>query len=314
MPMLKKRTSVKSTPHQVFLHFMMMAMLYVSVISLITLVLQYIDLLFPDELIWYGGVFETIRYSSSSLIVAFPIFLLSSWLIGKEFEKSLNLRQMAVRKWLIYLTLFVAGITMIVDMIQLVDRFYSGELTVPFLLKVVTILVVTGCTFGYLVWELKEKKSLQFRTDILAGVVSIVLLIILGGGFLLAGTPGYQRDVRLDEKRVQDLQSIQYEIIEYWRSKEKLPEKLTDLERDVHYFEIPVDPETEEGYEYSVANTLTFEVCATFATESKQDVGYPYAIDWGDRYVQWGHTAGRVCFERTIDPDFYREKSPQRYR
>ena len=148
--------TAKSTPYQVFLHLMMMAMLYVSVISVITLMVQYIDLLFPDELIGYGGTYDGIRYSSSALIVAFSVFLLTSWMIRKVFKVHPEQREIGIRKWLIYLTLFVSGITIVVDLIQFVNRFYSGELTTPFLLKVLTVLLITAATFGYFLWDLRE--------------------------------------------------------------------------------------------------------------------------------------------------------------
>src|SRR3989338_8386169 len=105
----------RSTPYQVFLHLMMMAMFYVSVITLIALIVQYINLLFPDELLSYGEAYDVIRSTSSSLIVTFPVFLLTSWFIRKAFKRDPNERNMGIRRWLIYLTLFVAGITMVVD-------------------------------------------------------------------------------------------------------------------------------------------------------------------------------------------------------
>ena len=97
----------KSTPYAVFLHLMMMSMTLVSIVAVITLIMQYIDLAFPDELIWYGSIYEAIRNSSSALIVAFPVFLISSSLIAKDLAESPGKKDMLIRRWLIYLAFFM---------------------------------------------------------------------------------------------------------------------------------------------------------------------------------------------------------------
>lgn len=43
------------------------------------------------------------------------------------------------------------------------------------------------------------------------------------------GSPAQQRTWRLDDKRVNDLQNIQSQVINYWQQKEKLPMTLSEL-------------------------------------------------------------------------------------
>ena len=120
-----------------------------------TLLLQYIDVLFPDQLnFYYQGMLDGIRMSSSTLVVVTPVFLLLSWLVQKELNKEPDKHEIRVRKWLMYLTLFIASITIIIDLVQLVYNFYSGELTTKFLLKVLSVLIVTGAVFFYYLWDL----------------------------------------------------------------------------------------------------------------------------------------------------------------
>ncbi len=301
---MKNTTHPKSTPYQVFLHLMMMTMYYTVIISFVSLAVQYIDLLFPDQLIGYTGYYDVIRSSSSVLIVSFPVFLLSSWFIRKAFKTEPDERHIAIRRWLVYLTLFLAGIAMVVDLVQFVNGFYSGELTLPFFFKLLTVLIVSLLTFAYFLWDLSEKGISSKNARILAGVSSGFLIVTLGVGFALAGTPGHQRAVRFDEQRVSSLSSIEYEIGNYWREKGALPAQLSDMQRDLYYFQVPVDPETGAAFTYEVTGDLTFQLCADFSTEyqsvpvNSTSLSFP-SMD------QWAHPKGTTCFDRTLDPDFF---------
>jgi len=291
-----------SIPHQVFLHLLMISMLYASVISLITLLIQYIDLALPDQLLYYAGTYDSIRFGSSVLLVAFPVFLLSSWLINRSQKQTPEAKDLSIRKWLIYLTLFIAGITIIIDLINFVNRFYSGELTMAFFLKVLMVLLIAAWVFTYYLMDVLGKTYFRTRGKIIAIASSSILIIILAFGFVLAGSPAHQRQVRIDEQRVVDLQSIQSQIFAYWTSKEMLPENLSDLEQDVSYFVLPKDPETGENYVYQIIDQYNFQLCATFSTETvEQSLQYK---DYYSPSESWVHPVGYTCFEREIDPDF----------
>ena len=98
--------------------------------------------------------------------------------------------------------------------------------------------------------------------------------VILGGlaiifGFYTVGSPQSERLRRFDERRVNDLQNIQSQIIYYWRVKEKLPEFLNDLKIDINGFVLPVDPQINEMYKYEQINGLSFRLCADFQTSSQ---------------------------------------------
>jgi hypothetical protein len=63
-----------------------------------------------------------------------------------------------VRKWLLYLTLFVAALIIIIDTVMLVQGLLNGELTVRFLMKLLTVFVTAGAIFGYYFYDLKKYK------------------------------------------------------------------------------------------------------------------------------------------------------------
>ena len=64
-----------------------------------------------------------------------------------------------MRKWLTYLTLVVAAGIIIGDLIALLSSLLGGDLSVPFTLKAMTILAITGCIFGYYLWDLRQTEQ-----------------------------------------------------------------------------------------------------------------------------------------------------------
>jgi len=176
------------------------------------------------------------------------------------------------------------------------------------------VLLVAAAVFGYYMWDLK-RASLQSKIPmILAGVVSVVVIISIILGFFIIGTPTNQRDSRFDEQRVQNLQMLQDQIINYWTKKETLPLTLKDTEDNISGFYVPTDPGTKQDYEYKIIDPLNFELCATFNTSNKNDkilgprTSYPtYPFD--PLQQNWNHEAERTCYTRKIDPALYKPAS-----
>ena len=147
----------KSSAKDVFLHLLAIVTLYGSVISFLTLMFQLIDTWFPDVLNYNYGSSQSIRWSASMLIVMFPVYLLLTWMINKDFAKTPARREIKVHKWLGYLTLFLSAVTIIVDVVTLVYNLLGGEITVHFILKVLIVLVVAGLVFYYYFMDLRNK-------------------------------------------------------------------------------------------------------------------------------------------------------------
>src|SRR3972149_6790204 len=103
-----------SAPKNVFLHLLNIVTFYLGIFHFISLYIQYISFLFPDPLnFFYTGMAATVRMSTSILMVAFPVYILTAWLLGKDLKKNPERREYKLRKWLLYFTLFVAAITII---------------------------------------------------------------------------------------------------------------------------------------------------------------------------------------------------------
>ena len=78
----------KTTAKDFFLWLGAMVSLYVSAVSLITLVFQYVNYTFPDELQYYTDPYSgAIRFAISSLIVLFPLFLYLMRKINRDMKE-----------------------------------------------------------------------------------------------------------------------------------------------------------------------------------------------------------------------------------
>ena len=154
----------KTSPKDVFLHLLAMATLYASAISFILLIFEYINVLIPDALSVGGyyspdSSYNSIRMYIASLIVVFPVFILVNRFLNKNYGKFPEKRNLRVRKWLIYFTLFVAAIIIIGDLVTLIYNLLGGELTTRFLLKIITVFFVAGSIFGYYFADIKKHKT-----------------------------------------------------------------------------------------------------------------------------------------------------------
>lgn len=147
---------------EAFLYLVQFTTLYISAYYLGNLFFQIIDRTFPDPVDLPGEyVRQAIRWSVSSVVVAFPLFLYVSWVTTRAIQADPNKRGSKVRRWLTYLTLFNAASFLIGDFITLVYNLLGGELTVRFGLKVLTIAVIAGTIFWYYLSDLRldEKET-----------------------------------------------------------------------------------------------------------------------------------------------------------
>jgi hypothetical protein len=140
-----------------FLYLVMFSTLYVSAYQLGNLLFQFINLAIPDELEfgYREYVVGSIRWSTSALIVAFPIFLSMTMHINKGIAADPTRRSSGVRKWLTYLTLTGATLIVVGDIIMLLYNVLSGDLTLRFVLKVLVVAVIAGAVFSYYTWWMK---------------------------------------------------------------------------------------------------------------------------------------------------------------
>lgn len=301
----------KTSPKDVFMHLLAIIALYISALSFGALVFQYIDILFTDKLAdYFGGSRDNVRWALSSLVVVFPVYIWASWVLAKDVSLHNEKRELKTRKWLYHFTLFAASVLIIGDIVALIYKFLGGDLSMRFLLKVLTVLFIAAAVFGYYLWNIRREEMAsgnpRMRVFIL-GVLAVVAISIIYG-FFVAGSPFLERMRRFDEKRIQDLQNIQWQVVNYWQRKEKLPESTDLLKDDISGYAVPRDPESGAPYEYRIIDKLQFELCVNFKTESVEIssvVPKPVFSEGRGVSENWTHSIGRECFSRTIDPELY---------
>lgn len=283
-----------------------------SAISLGALLFDFINWYLPDAALQsyrcsgsYCG--NSIRWEMAILIIAFPILVWAWRFLQKDIAGNPLKADIRVRKWLLYFTLFVAGVVVMGDLIAVLYSWLQGELTRQFLLKILSVLMIAGSIFYYFLRELHPEKPGQQK---IVGLLSCALVFLtIVAGFSTVGLPVSAHAIRVDERRVSDLQGLNNQIYQYWLAKRVLPVSLNDLQAT-----IPVDPETHQAYEYSTKGSLEYALCAIFKTSvtDKNRNGlynYPSQVNG---IKSWDHGVGRVCFSGVIDPD-YAPAYPQKF-
>lgn len=298
-----------TTATDFFLWLGAIAALYASVTAFIVLLFEYVNYAFPDPLDGYvdplGGA---VRASMATLIVGVPLTVILLRRIRLGITREPGKAHLWIRRWALMLTLFIAAATVAIDLVVIVNAFLSGELTTRFLLKAVVILLVAGGVFlhfladarGYWIGHPRRASAVGI------GFIAAALAAIVAG-FVVVGTPGQIRMLRLDQQRAQDLQTLQYQLLNYWQTRQELPESLGGLEDPLAGFSVPADPVTGEAYEYQRTGDASFILCATFDAPSRSARSRSMVAPMvpGGLSDTFAHDAGRTCFERTIDPEAY---------
>ncbi len=214
---MEPTTQPRSHAKDVFLNLASMITLYSAAVALLNLLFTVINKAFPQITPYYGYYStSSISFPVATLIIVFPLYILFMWLIEKDLAGSLEARGSGIRKWLIYITLFISGGLVVGDLVAVVYYFIDGqELTSGFLLKVLSILVVAGVVFWYYITDIRNKlyPSVRKISAIVALIFVIAAIIV---GFIVIGSPRTQRLVKYDEQRVMDLQNINQSIVYYF--------------------------------------------------------------------------------------------------
>lgn len=124
------------------------------------------------------------------------------------------------------------------------------------------------------------------RKDLLlAGAALAVVTGVLALGFHSLGGRAKQRDFKADERRIAELQGLARQIREMHAH--ELPDSLAGLGSSSDL----KDPVSKLPYEYHRKSGATYELCATFATDSGEEGGYAT----GSKF--WTHPKGRQCYQ-----------------
>lgn len=299
----------------IVLNFFSFILLGMVTAALGTLYFEVVNNYFPDKLATtyvytYSGVVDVdqVYYAIAALIVAYPAYYLVMRLWFRRFREDEAKTESRLTKWLTYLVLLIASVTIVGDLVSILTTFLRGELTVRFFLNSFIVFAIAGMIFGF---YFLERKKVQYKQDIprrtfqlfgytLTGIVVCGIAL----GFLVAGSPNEARMRGFDAQRANALSGIAQCVHSYANEFNRLPDALSDLGRSSEYayaYCSLEDPETGAPYEYRVVKPLTFtggvfegevELCAVFSSLAGDENDSAY---WSSDTKWHTHGAGRSC-------------------
>ncbi|MHC9083747.1 DUF5671 domain-containing protein [Luteimonas sp. RIT-PG2_3] len=146
---------------EAFLYLVLFSTLYVWAYQLGSLLFDLINHALPDAADPEYKVMRlghSIRWASASVIIAFPVFVFVARLLARELERSPVKRLSPVRRWLTYVTLFIAAAVLVGDLITLVYNLLGGEISLRFVLKVLVAGLISGAIFSYYLIDLRREE------------------------------------------------------------------------------------------------------------------------------------------------------------
>jgi hypothetical protein len=307
VPVPRKRAS--SSPKEAFFFLVMFSTLYGAAFAFGAMLFDLINLTLPQPGETTAWRIQSLRFGIAWTVVAFPIFLWMSRLIAREAVRNPGQRISPIRRWLTYLTLFVAATAIVADMIALIVTFLEGDITLRFSLKVAVVAILAGGTFLHYLRDLRRDEvapsaAVPGRAGAgakvaFAGLVAAVVAVVALGVWFAAGSPMRARLLAQDRQRVQDMQTIHWLVQQYYSEKGQLPASLAACDINPGTFiERKKDRVTGAPYVYRAVDTTHFEVGATFALASAPEESYSIGGPESDGF--WRHDAGPRVFRTDV--------------
>ena len=303
VPVPRKKAS--NSPREAFFYLTLFTSLYIWTWALGALLFQFSNIAFPLPSESANDFFGEIRWATASIVAAFPVFLFMQHIIRREMEKDPGLGISPIRRWLTYLTLFVAVAVLLTDLIFLVLRLLEGDLTSRFLLKVVITGSLSGGVILHYLKELRlgESEKQMIPSFLSAAQLKGLLICLIGisvaGAIYVSGGPVKARYLAQDQQRVKDLRSIYYDVDRFYQIEGRLPTELDELDKSpATFIDNKKDLITGKPYGYAVVNGSTVQLSSDFhlpspKRESSQGSrSYYKASD--DSF--WNHGAGNHSF------------------
>ncbi len=118
----------------------------------------------------------------------------------------------------------------------------------------------------------------------IVATIAVVAVVILG--FRALGGPGTQRMVQSDLRTIRTLAELAQQIHQKWVSSgEVLPANLEKFPNSATQ-----DPASHKSFAYRPKSKSEYELCATFATDSRE-------LQAQNTNDPWAHPRGDYCFQ-----------------
>lgn len=157
VPAKKFSLAARGTVFYLFLF----TLLHMVSIGFILLAFYIIEISLPASIDYSSSdaIQENIRYWVAWCLVFVPAYLFTSWRSVVQDRNSPSGIVSGGRQWLTYLTIFIAAVTCLGDLVVLIYGALDGELTTRFILKVFVVAVVSLAVISYYLYDIKRAES-----------------------------------------------------------------------------------------------------------------------------------------------------------
>lgn len=298
----------KQNAKYAFYYLLSLVALIFTTISVGMIVYSIIDKTVPDALNTYISNYDgQLKFAISALIIAAPIFYIISNLIFRGLRKEELDKESGVRRWLTYLILLVSSLIILGVFIGIINNFLSGELTSRFILKAITMFIISAAVFSFYFYDIKRedliKKDLVVRLFFFISLALVIAAFI--AAFFFVESPKTARARRLDQILTNNISSLESSVNTYYEKNKKLPENIDALkaERNIYLDAVSlVDPETKEPIVYQKISDKEFQFCAVFRLDSAQanDERMMGAASYPAYKGDKSHAAGYQCIPGSL--------------
>lgn len=293
-----------------FAFFYMLSLVTLIFTALATgmIIFQIINKTIADELMLAPGSFnqEALRFAISAIIIAAPIYFAMMRLINKNLLSGKMERESGVRKWLTYFILLVSAVVMIGWFIATIGSFLNGELTLKFILKSLTSILISALIFSFYLYDIRREnvsKNNRIIRVYFYGSTAIVAMA-LAASFFFIDSPLVVRAQKFDQAIINKFSQIDNAINAYYGENKKLPTDLNALINGGSTYYILLsditDPTTGKMIEFKVTAKDAYELCATFKTANKDQVNNKFADQSVYVDTRWLHDSGYQCLKQRV--------------
>ena len=257
-----------------FYYLLSLVALIFTAISVGMIAFGIINQTVADALTLRNGVSDELKFAISAIFIAAPIFFGMQYLINKGLRGGELDKDSGVRRWLTYFILLVSSVTMLGVFIGVLNNFLAGEFTISFILKAISMLIISGAVFSFYFYDIKRAnvtdKSLAMKIFFYASLAVVVIAFVASWFFI--ESPTLTRAKRLDQNLVNNMTSLENAVNSYNDKYKKLPDSLDQIKTDREIYldaRSLVDPETNAPISYRKKTETSFEFCANFRTDNK---------------------------------------------
>ncbi len=288
----------------------LVGLIFVS-ISVGTIIFEIINKFIDDPAGYYGGAFndQAVKFAISAIFVAGPIFYVVTSFIYKSLYKGELDKDSGVRRWLTYFILFVSSVVMIGWLIGVINNFLNGEITLKFVLKALTSLMIASGIFSFYLYDIRREDIHQKKDKVIKVFFYVSLVIVSSvfiASFFMIDSPKKANEKKIDRRIINNFRQVDTCVEEYHRNNDKLPENMASIKQECNYIldDELKDPETGDMFEYKIVGDGEYELCAEFRTSNiEEGSDHPYSFDRKEDL----HASGWQCLKREV----YEEKKEQ---